>query len=215
MPATSSPPLTVLHSLGLKGAASTAAIAGATGLPAAQVETLLTELGEMGLVERRSTEPSGWALTRPGRRERSAQLQAELDARGGRATVEDAYRRFLGLNPELLAVCTDWQLRPPAQGVARRANDHQDDSYDRSVVERLAGVHQRAVPVLSDLAATMPRFAPYRGRLDAALSRVEAGEGEWFTAPLRDSYHTVWFELHQDLLDTLGIERASVSEGAA
>jgi hypothetical protein len=24
-----------------------------------------------------------------------------------------------------------------------------------------------------------------------------------------DSYHTVWFELHEDLLSTLGIERAS------
>ena len=24
-----------------------------------------------------------------------------------------------------------------------------------------------------------------------------------------DSYHTVWFELHEDLLATLGIERSS------
>ncbi|MDQ1375434.1 MAG: hypothetical protein QOJ09_2772, partial [Actinomycetota bacterium] len=27
--------------------------------------------------------------------------------------------------------------------------------------------------------------------------------------PLIDSYHTVWFELHEDLLSTLGIERGS------
>ena len=32
---------------------------------------------------------------------------------------------------------------------------------------------------------------------------------EWFTKPVIDSYHTVWFELHEDLLATLGIERAS------
>jgi hypothetical protein len=37
---------------------------------------------------------------------------------------------------------------------------------------------------------------------------VRAGEGDWFTSPLVDSYHTVWFELHEDLLATLGLERA-------
>jgi hypothetical protein len=29
------------------------------------------------------------------------------------------------------------------------------------------------------------------------------------------SYHTVWFELHEDLLTTLGLERASESEAAS
>jgi pyruvate,orthophosphate dikinase len=41
------------------------------------------------------------------------------------------------------------------------------------------------------------------------VDRVEAGERDWFTKPLIDSYHTVWFELHEDLLSTLGKERAS------
>ena len=34
-----------------------------------------------------------------------------------------------------------------------------------------------------------------------------AGDGDWFTKPTIDSYHTVWFELHENLLSTLGIER--------
>jgi hypothetical protein len=38
---------------------------------------------------------------------------------------------------------------------------------------------------------------------------VLEGQPEWFTKPVIDSYHTVWFELHEDLLCTLGIERAS------
>ena len=29
------------------------------------------------------------------------------------------------------------------------------------------------------------------------------------TKPMIDSYHSVWFELHEDLLATLGIERGS------
>ena len=53
------------------------------------------------------------------------------------------------------------------------------------------------------------RFAGYGGRLREALEKVVAGEHEWFTKPVIDSYHTIWFELHEDLLCTLGIERAS------
>ena len=36
---------------------------------------------------------------------------------------------------------------------------------------------------------------------------MQAGEKDWFTKPTIDSYHTVWFELHENLLATLGIER--------
>ena len=36
---------------------------------------------------------------------------------------------------------------------------------------------------------------------------------EWFTRPMIDSYHTVWFELHENLLATLGIERAREQAG--
>jgi len=38
---------------------------------------------------------------------------------------------------------------------------------------------------------------------------VQGGDGEWFTKPTVDSYHTVWFELHENLLATLGIERGA------
>jgi hypothetical protein len=66
--------------------------------------------------------------------------------------------------------------------------------------------------VLDDLASAMTRYHPYEPRFGAALAKLDAGEREWFTKPLIDSYHTVWFELHEDLLSTLGIERSQ--EGA-
>jgi hypothetical protein len=59
------------------------------------------------------------------------------------------------------------------------------------------------------LGALLDRFGRYEDRLSAAVARVEAGDHDWFTKPLIDSYHTVWFELHEDLLSTLGKERAS------
>jgi hypothetical protein len=42
-----------------------------------------------------------------------------------------------------------------------------------------------------------------------ALERTRAGDADWFTKPTIDSYHTVWFELHENLLATLGIERGT------
>ena len=54
----------------------------------------------------------------------------------------------------------------------------------------------------------MARFGRYRERLDRALIRVDGGDHTMLAAPLTDSYHTVWFELHEDLLTTLGIERS-------
>jgi hypothetical protein len=59
----------------------------------------------------------------------------------------------------------------------------------------------------------LARFDGYGDRFAEALARVRAGEVEWFTRPLIDSYHTVWFELHENLLATLGIERVREQAG--
>jgi hypothetical protein len=110
----------------------------------------------------------------------------------------------------MLGVCTAWQLRD-VDG-AQAINDHRDAEYDKGVIDRLMGIHDRVRPVTVDLRDAIDRFAGYGGRLREALEKVVAGQHEWFTKPVIDSYHTIWFELHEDLLCTLGIERAS--EGA-
>jgi hypothetical protein len=55
----------------------------------------------------------------------------------------------------------------------------------------------------------VPRFEGYRPRLRDARERVNEGEHEWLTSPRIDSYHTVWMQLHEDLLLALGLDRAS------
>jgi len=47
------------------------------------------------------------------------------------------------------------------------------------------------------------------GRVIAALEAVQAGDHERLAAPLRDSYHDVWMELHQDLLLSLDRQRTA------
>jgi hypothetical protein len=47
----------------------------------------------------------------------------------------------------------------------------------------------------------------YRVRLAEAYDQVLAGQHEYVSGVRIDSYHTVWFELHEDLLRMLGRER--------
>jgi hypothetical protein len=196
-----------LHGVRLKGLAEPASVAALWDLDEAEVAAELKGLAAVGLVQRRDGRVAGWQLTPEGRAEDSAQLAAELDAAGVRDAVEDAYHRFLGLNPKLLAACTAWQLKSGDSG--HRVNDHTDRVYDASVIGQLRSVHGEAGPALGELAAALERFARYPVRLDHALAKVQVGATEWFTKPLLDSYHTIWFELHEDLLSTLGLERGS------
>ena len=103
-------------------------------------------------------------------------------------------------------MCTAWQLKDP---VTQVLNDHDDPDYDRAVVDRLAALHERVQPVLADLREALDRYRPYGERFRAALGEVLAGDGRYVADPMVSSYHTVWFELHEDLLATLGIDRAS------
>ena len=115
------------------------------------------------------------------------------------AAVERAYQRFLPINTELLRVCSDWQVRPG--GVP---NDHRDPRYDWSVIDRLRALDERSGPPSIASRAVHVRFEPYRRRLRAraraSMTATTSG------SPRRgcDSYHTVWMQLHEDLLLALG-----------
>lgn len=52
----------------------------------------------------------------------------------------------------------------------------------------------------------LPRFGGYTARLQYALENA-ALDAAWLTATDRDSFHRIWFELHEDLIATLGIRR--------
>jgi hypothetical protein len=58
------------------------------------------------------------------------------------------------------------------------------------------------------VARHVDRFGRYRSRLRAALARVDEGDHDWLTSPRVDSYHSVWMQLHEDLLLALGTDRS-------
>jgi hypothetical protein len=199
--------LLVLHGLRLKGFAEAGGVAMLFGLDDDEVAVELKDLAGDGLVLRRDGRVSGWSLTSEGRTIEAALLAEELDRSGARAAIEDAYGRFQAVNGELLEVCTAWQLK--SVDGKQAINDHADVAYDAETIRRLGQVHATAAPVVDDLGRALPRFDRYGARLAHALERVESGDMEWFTKPLLDSYHTVWFELHEDLLSTLALQRGS------
>ena len=57
------------------------------------------------------------------------------------------------------------------------------------------------------LSSGLNRFAGYHARFVGALTRARNGDPSWVTKVREDSCHTVWMELHEDLVATLGLER--------
>ncbi|HEV3054876.1 MAG TPA: hypothetical protein VGX45_09500, partial [Solirubrobacteraceae bacterium] len=58
--------------------------------------------------------------------------------------------------------------------------------------------------------------SPYAGRFADALQKVQAGDTSWLLKPLIDSYHTVWFEFHEELIGLAGLSReAEAASGRA
>lgn len=123
------------------------------------------------------------SLTDAGEAELAAHLAAQA-ARVGRADLVTAYEAFLPLNRAFL-----------------RALSSEAETTELAVL-----VH-RLAPVLDALADQLPRFSGYRARFDRALLRAET-DPAWIASPRFDSIHTIWFELHEHLLATLGRSRS-------
>jgi hypothetical protein len=117
------------------------------------------------------------------------------------SAISAAYAEFRSVNAEFKALVTDWQLKNG------QPNAHDDPDYDAAVLIRLDQVHRRVTPIVDAVSAELPRLGRYNAKLRTALDRVRAGETMWLSRPLIESYHTVWFELHEELLLAAGLTR--------
>jgi len=113
-----------------------------------------------------------------------------------------AYENFERINVELKTLITRWQTLDTAG--TRLPNDHSNRDYDLRIIDQLGQLNERAEVLLGRFADVLPRFAYYRTRLLAALEQAESGNIHWVSSPTIESYHTLWFELHEDLLRLLG-----------
>ncbi|MBG0826022.1 transcriptional regulator [Planomonospora sp. ID91781] len=203
----SPPDLLVLHAVRLTGFADTPVIAHRFGLDATEAEEALRDAESRGWVGHTAfAGTGGWSLTDSGRAENERRLAAELARAGGADEVRAVHREFLPLNARLLRACTDWQIRPAA-GDRLAVNDHSDPAWDARILRELADIDRALAPLADRLGSVLTRFRGYDTRFAAALARARAGEGAWVDRTDVDSCHRVWFELHEDLIATLGLDR--------
>jgi hypothetical protein len=190
------------HGLAIKRHADAAAVAALTGLSQDAVQAEL----EAAVATGRAIEAKGaFSLTPLARVSLAASYDLHFSDLRTNQTFTDAYHGFERINPDLKQVITDWQTMNVRGEL--RANDHSDQSYDDKVIDRLSALHERAEPVLSGLARGLPRLGIYAMKLEAALDKAESGEIGWVSDIHRDSYHSVWFELHEEVLRIMGTER--------
>ncbi|MEU8002113.1 transcriptional regulator [Catellatospora sp. NPDC049111] len=190
--------LLVLHAVRLKGFAGTEAVAARFGLDAAQTHEDLLDAEAYGRVTRASFAGlTGWSLTEAGRRHNEAQLRDELDAHDARDAVAAIHDDFLPLNSQATRTFTAWQLG---------SMDGPQQAVPGDLLGQLAELAQRLRPLEGRLTERLTRFRGYHQRFAEALARA-ADDPAWITGMEVDSCHRVWFELHEDLIASLGIAR--------
>lgn len=203
----SPPDLLVLHAVRILGFADTPAIAQRFGSDRANAAEILLDAQARGWVQHAAfADLQGWSLTDSGRVENERQLADELAGTGNAGELRDAYRAFLPLNSRLQRACTNWQLRP-TNGDRLAVNDHRDPAWDAAVLDELTAIDLALAPLADRLGAILVRLRAYDTRFTAALRRARAGEGGWVDRTDVDSCHRVWFQLHEDLIATLGLDR--------
>lgn len=192
----------VLHAFAIKKFASIEDAAALAGLDEAHVRTLVAEAVTGG----RLNEADGKYMPTPA---------AQITLRGVYAKVyatlrsntdfQANYEAFERINDELKQLMTDWQTLTIAGETV--ANDHSDPDHDERIISRLGKLHDRAERPLERLAQSVPRIGYYGQQLLTALEKAEDGDIGWVSDATIASYHTVWFELHEDLLRVTGLER--------
>jgi DNA-binding MarR family transcriptional regulator len=188
--------LTVLQAVRLKGRVRPAELAATLGEDPAETTATVEALSAAGLLVDGAT-----LRLSPGGRERLNALLAEEREGIDSAAIATFYDDFRSVNADFKALVTDWQLKDG------KPNTHEDAEYDAAVLARLDALHERVTPIVAAAAEQVARLRAYLTKLGAALDKVKAGETAWLTRPLIDSYHTVWFELHEELILAVGLTR--------
>jgi pyruvate,orthophosphate dikinase len=138
-----------------------------------------------------------FSLTPEGK-ERGAALVVVHQEQWGKAEAAAALDAFVPFDKHMKAVVTAWQMREV--GGQQVLNDHSDAAYDAGVLAEVAALHAGVGPWLSGLASRLPWLGGYASRLDGAARLVAGGDPRYIASPRVDSYHSVWFELHEDLI---------------
>jgi hypothetical protein len=202
--ATADPGDDLIRALAIKGSAPLESLAPAVLKSPKDTQPMLDRLVKQGVVERAQ---GAFRLTRDGKTKGRALLKADR-GRWGAASAMAALEAFYPFDQRVKETVTAWQLREI--GGEQVLNDHSDPIYDRRVLGRLTELHGDISDWLSSLKGAPATIDQYRTRLARALQAARADQ-HFIASPAVDSYHGVWFELHEALILLAGRSRAEES----
>jgi pyruvate,orthophosphate dikinase len=195
----------VIRRLSTKGFGTGQTIADALLADAPIVGKLLDQLVVDGVA---ATVVGAYRLTDAGKERAAELLASDRTAWGGEAAGE-ALDAFVALDKRMKEAVTAWQLRPAASGEGEpEVNDHSDAAYDAGVLATLQGIGADADAWLAPMESRSRRLRGYRARLARALELASGGDQRYVASPRVDSFHGIWFELHEDLIQLAGRTRA-------
>jgi len=192
---------TVVRALTVKGIADPTGVATVLRAPEKEVAPVLEEAASAGLLKNAG---GMFSLTPEGKEHGTALVAADRE-RWGEADAAAALDAFVPFDQKMKAVVTAWQMRE-VNG-EQVINDHSDAAYDAAVLAEVADLHAGVGPWLGGLAGNLPWLGGYAARLDEAARRVAGGDARYIASPRVDSYHSIWFELHEDLILLAGRTR--------
>lgn len=192
----------VMHGIAVKKYATVDDICSVSGLKSDTV----TELVAQAVSKGRASEANGkYLLTPTGQITLKAAYSKAYGALRRDENFVEAYEDFERINNDLKQAITEWQtIEIGGQTVI---NDHSDADYDSEVIDLIGDIHERVYIVFERLGRQESHLRRYREKLLSALEKAEDGDIRWVSDATIESYHTVWFELHEDLLRIMGRER--------
>jgi len=200
----------VVRTLVIKGFVTAEGIASAFFTTEEGANQVLERMTADGLVE---SSGGMFQLTAEGKTLGRELIIADQESWGVENAIE-ALDAFLSLDHRTKGIVTAWQMRE-VDG-RQVLNDHSDAAYDASVLAEFGFLHQDAAALLQSLSDGLPRLGFYLERLERAAGLVRGGDHRYIASPRVDSYHGVWFELHEDLILLAGRNRADeVAAGRA
>ena len=192
----------IIGCLSIKGTASIDMLAETMLTTASEVEPVLAELADTGAV----LVTDGSARLTGSGTARAAALTQARGQRWGAGRALHALDTFLPLDNRIKTTVTAWQLR--TIGGQQILNDHADPEYDAAVLADLQALHAEVSAWLYSVTDAHGPVSRYAARLDRAVAAVTAGDYRFISSPRVDSYHSVWFELHEELIRLAGRTRA-------
>ncbi len=166
------------------------------------ISKLLTELADRELVSK--TPEGSWAIRQKGEAEIGENRKLLLERCASKEEFLRLCSQFEVLNFEFKTLVTKWQIRE-FQGSSTQ-NDHKDSEYDFSIVEQLANVHEKTKNMISQISVIFPFYKRFLDRFQNSFQHIANGEFDFIDIS-RDSYHNIWFEIHESLLQLSGTKR--------